>query len=46
MSGQDNRWNGNRYSGAWRFAVEYGDRTDWKAWQDTFAQDRDSTYAG
>lgn len=46
VSGQDNRWEGNRYSGDWRFAVEYGDRTDWKAWQGTFGQDAGSTYSG
>ncbi len=46
VSGQDNRWDANRYTGAWRFAVEYGDRTEWKTWQDKFAQDRDSTYSG
>ena len=46
VGGQDNRWRQNRYTGAWRFAVEFGDRTDWKDWQGRLAQDAESTYAG
>jgi hypothetical protein len=46
VSGQDNRWTDNRYTGAWRFAVEYGDRVEWGDWRDRFTQDPGSTYAG
>ena len=42
---QDNRWTGNRYTGAWRFAVGYGDRVGWGEWQGTYHQDGDSTLA-
>ena len=45
VSGQDNRWTANRYTGAWRFAVGYGDRVDWADWQATYAQDGASTLA-
>ena len=46
VSGQDNRWRSNRYTGSWRFAAEYGDRVDWSTWQGRLGQDAGSSFAG